>query len=217
MEEALHLIRKSSKYTHMLLASTLMRELANHLDEDIVKWELVGLLHDLDYDLVKEDMTKHGIIASEQLNRRLPDDALYAIKSHDHRTMYVPHSQLDHALIIIDSLTCVIETIDKPLSMDKLEAEIERVSKNKPWHKVNINKCRDLGLTKTELMQLAIQALDDAPVEIRELQRLERTYDTQALDCIRRTVEISNTPDYPPSIIDCQLNTHYTLKWLTKK
>ena len=54
-------------------------------------------------------------------------------------------------------------------------------------------------------------------MEIVELRRLERKFDGQALECILRSVEISNSPDYPQSIIDYQLHTHYTRAWLSKK
>ncbi len=54
-------------------------------------------------------------------------------------------------------------------------------------------------------------------MEIVELRKLERKFDRQALECILRSVEISNSPDYPPAIIDYQLHTHYTTDWLSKK
>ena len=54
-------------------------------------------------------------------------------------------------------------------------------------------------------------------MEIVELRILERKFDRQALECILRSVEISNSPDYPPAIIDFQLHTHYTMDWLSKK
>jgi ribosomal protein S18 acetylase RimI-like enzyme len=54
-------------------------------------------------------------------------------------------------------------------------------------------------------------------MEIVELRRLERKFDRQALECILRSVEISNSPDYSPAIIDYQLHTHYTMDWLSEK
>jgi len=54
-------------------------------------------------------------------------------------------------------------------------------------------------------------------MKIVELRKLERKFDRQALECILTSVEISNSPDYPPAIIDYQLHTHYTMDWLSKK
>ena len=54
-------------------------------------------------------------------------------------------------------------------------------------------------------------------MKIVELRRLDRMFHLQALECILKSVEISNTPDYPSSIIDYQRDTHYTMDRLTKK
>jgi putative nucleotidyltransferase with HDIG domain len=98
-EEALTLIKESGKYSHALFVSFIMRKLAERFGEEVKKWELVGLLHDLDFDLVKGDIVKHGIVASQILHGKLPEDCLYAIKSHDHRAGYRPNSLLDKALM----------------------------------------------------------------------------------------------------------------------
>ncbi len=54
-------------------------------------------------------------------------------------------------------------------------------------------------------------------MDIIELRKLEEKFHRQALECIRRSVEISNSPDYPSSIIDYQLHTHYTMDWIKEK
>jgi ribosomal protein S18 acetylase RimI-like enzyme len=62
-----------------------------------------------------------------------------------------------------------------------------------------------------------VDMLQGYSVEIVELRRLEREFDRHALECILRSVEISNSPDYPQAIIDYQLRIHYTMDWLSKK
>jgi predicted hydrolase (HD superfamily) len=42
-DEALRLVEVTSKYKHALLASAIMRKLAQRLGEDQESWELVGL------------------------------------------------------------------------------------------------------------------------------------------------------------------------------
>jgi hypothetical protein len=112
-DEALRLIRNTSKYAHALIASIIMRGLARFLREDERAWELVGLLHDLDFDEVRDDMSRHGVVASERLRGRLPEDCLYAIKAHDYRTGLKPKSRLDKVLIAADSLAVLIEKMGK--------------------------------------------------------------------------------------------------------
>lgn len=53
-------------------------------------------------------------------------------------------------------------------------------------------------------------------MDIIELRKLDEKFLHQALKCIQRSVEISNAPDYTPSIIQYQLNNHYTLDWITR-
>ena len=40
-----------------------MVHLAKYFHQDEEKWEIVGLPHDLDYVIVREDMSQHGIKA----------------------------------------------------------------------------------------------------------------------------------------------------------
>lgn len=154
-DEALKLIEKTSRCFHSLNVSDIMRKLAFKLGEDETKWELVGLLHDLDYDQVKNNWRKHGIVANEMLKGKLPDDCLYAIKSHDHRAGFKPKNNLDKALIIADSLAIVIEKMkDVTINFKILKAEIEKISVKEPWLKENILKCEEIGISGSELLKI---------------------------------------------------------------
>ena len=64
---------------------------------------------------------------------------------------------------------------------------------------------------------LFVDIVQGYSIEIVELRSLDRKFDRQVLECILRSVEISNSPDYLPAIIDYQLHTHYTMDWLSKK
>jgi len=93
-----------------------MKKLSEKLSENSLEWELVGLLHDLDFDEVRSDMSKHGVVAAEKLKGKLPEHCLYAIKAHDYRTGFKPQSRLDKALIAVDSLAVL---------MNKAQAEFQ--------------------------------------------------------------------------------------------
>jgi predicted hydrolase (HD superfamily) len=146
----------TSKYSHSLFTSAIMRKFAERLGEDEKKWEIVGLLHDLDYDLVEGDMSKHGIIACYSLEGKIPEDCLSAIKSHDYRTGFKPKSKLDKAIIIADSLANILEQIvGSILNLRAFKDEIERVSTDKPWLKENILRCEDIGINKADLLTIS--------------------------------------------------------------
>jgi len=159
-EEALRLIEKASKYSHSLDVSAILGKLAERLGENKTKWEIVGLLHDLDYDQVRDNMKRHGVVASEVLRDKLPGDCLYAIKSHDHRTGFKPKGKLDTALIIADSLAVIIERIKnrETLSVENLRREIEGISDKAPWHRENLLKCEEISLSLPELLKLTVEA-----------------------------------------------------------
>jgi len=160
-EEAFRLVERTSKYQHALLTSAMMRKLAQRLGENETSWEIVGLLHDLDIDLVREDMAKHGVVAVEMLVNRLPFESLYAIKSHDYRTGFQPKSRLDIALIIADTLATIVTKMDtsEELNVQRLEKEIERHSAERPWYKANLQKAKELGLGTEEVLRLGMESL----------------------------------------------------------
>jgi len=93
--ETLRLIEGSSKRYHSVLSAKLMRILARTFHEDEGEWELVGLLHDLDHDLVHGDMSRHGMVAAEMLKGKLSESCLHAIRAHDRRTGVEPQGILD--------------------------------------------------------------------------------------------------------------------------
>lgn len=160
-EDALKLVLNTSKYAHVLIASAIMCKLAARLGENSREWELVGLLQDLDFDEVGGDMSQHGLVAAERLVGKLSEKCLYAIKAHDYRTGFRPNSKLDSALIAVDSLSLLIEKAQKQrqkLSVETLETILTDISSEQPWHRTNINKCREIGLSLGEFLELSVSS-----------------------------------------------------------
>jgi len=140
--EALQMISESSKLAHSILASKIMVRLAEHLREDTAEWEIAGLLHDLDYDLVQDDPSQHGVKAAAILEGKVSKEVLRAIMAHDHRTGHKAVTLLDKALVFSDSLAILIE--DQSLDRDSDEEEITEAmsleAKTKPWIPQIINR-----------------------------------------------------------------------------
>jgi len=62
-----------------------MKGLAAELKEDEKIWELIGILHDIDFEEINEDMEKHGIAGYEILKSAGIDDSIAEpIKRHNH-------------------------------------------------------------------------------------------------------------------------------------
>lgn len=158
-DEALCLVRNTSRYDHVLMVSAIMEKLARKLGESVQEWGLVGLLHDLDYDEIGGDMSRHGVVAAEKLKGKLPEHCLYAIKAHDYRTGFKPRSRFDKILIAVDTVTIVIEKSRKTVKQIDaavLLEEVERASIRQPGVKKNVLICEEIGLELGEFLELCL-------------------------------------------------------------
>jgi putative nucleotidyltransferase with HDIG domain len=86
--EALAIVRKYSDkettYRHLVSVEGVMRALARRFDEDVDRWGLAGLFHDLDQDLTHDNIDRHGHQSVEWLRAEgFDDDAvLNAVLAH---------------------------------------------------------------------------------------------------------------------------------------
>ncbi len=157
-DEALRLIAHSSKCSHSVLASKIMRVLAEKLGENMDEWELVGLLHNLDYDQVKNYMSKHGLAAAQTLKGKLSLGALHAIRAHDYRTGIKPTSLLDNALIAADMVTTLIEDLqaqNTPITSAALKNMLRQQTAQKPWLKTLTQTHKTIGIPTEQLLKTA--------------------------------------------------------------
>ena len=72
-EQAIELLNSfpqvQSDFNHYLESEAIMRELASRLGEDIEYFGMLGLLHDVDWVITKEDSKKHLMRAPEILKK----------------------------------------------------------------------------------------------------------------------------------------------------
>ena len=129
------MIEGSSRHAHSVLVGRVMAILASCLGRDEGEWELVGLLHDLDYDTVLGDMAQHGVIAAGSLAGKVSDEGLDAIRSHDHRTGFKPRGPLAESLRFADAVVILIEDqgLQGPFEEAALERAVRLESSLKPW------------------------------------------------------------------------------------
>lgn len=109
-EQAIELVKEHVKkdflIKHMLATEAIMRSTARHLGEDAELWGLTGLLHDLDFEEIGEDYTKHGPRTCEILEGKVDHLLLKAILTHNwERTGAKPESRMEIALLASDALT----------------------------------------------------------------------------------------------------------------
>lgn len=73
-EKVLELLKRwpqtEADFRHYLMSEAIMRELAKKLGEDEKYWGMIGLLHDVDWALTKENTKEHLSKAPEILKRQ---------------------------------------------------------------------------------------------------------------------------------------------------
>lgn len=112
------LVKNQNLIKHHLAAEAVMRALARKFKEanpgadiDEEKWGLVGLLHDVDYELVKDYPEKHTVVTEEKIGKLVSHEIMYAIKAHAYKynvNGVEPKSLMDWSMYCSDELTGII-------------------------------------------------------------------------------------------------------------
>jgi len=139
-EDALNLFKKFNKneslLRHALAVEAVMRHFACLFGEDEEKWAVIGLLHDIDYEMYPD---QHCIKAYEILKEHgWPDDYIRAVQSHGWKicTDVEPEHKMEKALYAIDELTGLI-TATVYMRPDKSIKELEVSSVKKKFKQKN--------------------------------------------------------------------------------
>ena len=113
-EEAFELLktynRSESLIKHAFSVESVMRYMARKRGEDEEKWGIIGLIHDLDYEMYPE---QHCRKTEEILrDQNWPDDYIRAVVSHGWGicTDVEPQTEMEKILYAIDELTGLVVT-----------------------------------------------------------------------------------------------------------
>jgi predicted hydrolase (HD superfamily) len=87
---------------HALAVEAALAAYAGRFGEDPVRWGIVGLIHDFDYDRYPDEHPYRGVAILEQLG--YPADMIHAIRAHADYTGTPRVSLLDRALFAVDEL-----------------------------------------------------------------------------------------------------------------
>lgn len=171
-EEALSLLKQNLKsdnlFSHSLAVEAIMRSLAGRLNEDVEKFGLAGLLHDIDYDVTAEDPQRHSLLGASILEENgLSPDVVYAVKVHNEMHGLERKSILDKALYAADPLSGFITAAamvrpDKQLSEVQLKS-LKKRFKEKAFargaSREQMATCAELGLELDEFMSIALVSM----------------------------------------------------------
>ena len=160
---------------HCVATEVIMRALAERLGEsvdDVERWGLAGLLHDLDYAQTADDPARHGLITAEELASQIDEEMLHAILAHADK---VPReSAMDKALWCADPTTgfivaAVLVRPEKDLAGVGLKSLKKRWKENafaKGASREQMGACDALGLERDEFLQIALEAMQRRAADI---------------------------------------------------
>lgn len=168
---------------HSIESEAIMRALARHLGEDEESWGIIGLLHDIDWELTKDDTRKHCIKTVEILKQAGGTDFLLAtIQSHGYgqgwgESYYGPpefkgkerSEMVEHALAAAETVTGLI-IATALVQPDKKLASVKPESLKKKFQSKNfaancrreiILECEEIGIGLDEFLALGLKALQN--------------------------------------------------------
>jgi predicted hydrolase (HD superfamily) len=136
-EAALDLFRKYNKseslMKHALSVEGVMRYMAAKANEDEEKWGIIGLIHDLDYEMYPD---QHCIMTERILKENgWPDEYIRAVLSHGWGfvTEVMPLTRLEKTLYAVDELTGLVTT-SALVRPSKSVMDMEARSVKKKWN-----------------------------------------------------------------------------------
>ncbi len=171
-EEALELLNKylSNKnlVKHSIAVSGCMKKIAEYLNDDVNKWRLVGLLHDIDYELTKDEPSRHGLVSLNILKENgFTDDMLYAVKSHSGHSE--PISKMDISLYAADPLSglivaaCLMHPTKRLASLD-VNFIMRRFNEKRfaaGADREQIKFCEKMGISLEEFIRISLEGMKE--------------------------------------------------------
>lgn len=173
-EQAVELMRKyvtaENLRQHCLATGVIMRALANKFGKDESKWEIWGLLHDLDFESTKDTPDKHGLRTAEMLRSEgFSEEDVRIIMSHNAEKLGIPPRQNleEYALACAETVTGILSAAalvrpDKSIAA-VVPSSVKKKMKDKAFAKnvdrEVIKECEKIGLPLDDFLQLSINAM----------------------------------------------------------
>lgn len=168
---------------HLIETEAIMKSLASRFGADEEVWGIIGLLHDIDWDLTKDkDISSHTIEAVKILKRAGASDFLIeSIISHGYGHQDIPEYQektrqgkLQHCLAAAETLTGLIIASalvqpDKKLASVKVSS-LKKKFKQKAFaancNREIILECENAGIPLDEFLETGLKSLQERSDEI---------------------------------------------------
>lgn len=174
-EEALELLHSKLQSVnlrkHCYAVAAVMKALAKHFNENEDMWEIVGLLHDGDYEFTKADPGNHAKLMASWVRElgETDNELLTGIESHGwFHEGKLPATKMQWSLFCCDELTGLITAVtlvrpDKKLASVTVENILSKW-KSKSFaagvKREDIEKCeKELGIKLPLFIEIALNAM----------------------------------------------------------
>jgi putative nucleotidyltransferase with HDIG domain len=177
-EEALSFLRQlnhdSSDIPHYLATEAIMRALAKEWKEDPDYWGILGLLHDVDWSLTKDNQKEHCIKAEELLaDKGFQKEEITIIQSHGYGCDQIPAlkdrlrtQRIEFALASAETITGLIyayalmrERRITDMAPSKLKKKFKDKSFAAGCNRTIIQEIEKTGMDMDRFFSIAIQAM----------------------------------------------------------
>ena len=177
-QQAWELVKKYNTHKpdliHYLESEAVMRQLALHLHKDVEYWGMLGLLHDLDWGITKDNVETHLTKVPEILRKEgFDEEFIEALISHGYGFGELPHlahkartEKIHYALAASETITGLIHAY--ALMRGKRISDMEpsgllKKFKDKTFaakvEREIIRECEKLGLSLEEFFRIAIEGI----------------------------------------------------------
>jgi putative nucleotidyltransferase with HDIG domain len=153
-----------------------MGALAGRLGEDVERWRMAGLLHDLDVEETIDAMKRHGALTVEWLRETGFEDeeVLQAIAAHNPENGAVVRTGMDRALLACDPMTGLITAAalirpEKELELVTLKSLKKRFKEPafaRGARREDMLTCEELELDLDEFLDLGLRAMQGIHEEL---------------------------------------------------
>lgn len=170
-EQAVELFHKYNKseslWHHALCVEAVMRAFAAEAGEDVDYWGIVGLLHDIDWEMFPDQHCRKAPELLAEID--MPDDMVHAICSHGWGLVsdVEPQRQMEKILYAVDELTGLVyaTALMRPERMAGMSVKSVKKKWSSKSFAAGVNReviekgAQMADVTKEHLIEVTIQAL----------------------------------------------------------
>lgn len=160
---------------HSLAVEAIMRGLAKRLHEDEELWGIIGLLHDIDYDLTAKDPSQHTLVGSRMLaDLGMREDIVRAVLVHNEAHGVPRETLLDKALYCADALSGLVtaaalirpEKKLAPVTVDFIMRRFGEKAFARGANREQIKSCTEVGLELEEFVGIGLASMQETAADL---------------------------------------------------